>query len=42
MNRPAKLKPKNDITWPTLCNPGQRRAGQALIYIIRGVKIGCR
>ncbi|TWA12840.1 IstB-like ATP binding protein [Sinorhizobium medicae] len=40
----SKLKPKTIITrtWPTLCNPGQRRAGQALIYITRGVKIGCR
>ncbi|TBY37075.1 hypothetical protein E0H64_03010 [Rhizobium leguminosarum bv. viciae] len=37
----SKLKPKNGITrtWPTLCNPGQRRAGQALIYIIRGSKL---
>ncbi|TAX75501.1 hypothetical protein ELI00_04075 [Rhizobium ruizarguesonis] len=24
---------------PALCNPGQRQAGQALIYITRGVKI---
>ncbi|MCR5943981.1 hypothetical protein FG152_24730, partial [Ochrobactrum sp. XJ1] len=26
-------------TWPTLCNPGQRRAGQVLIRN-RGVNIG--
>ncbi|MBU4530732.1 MAG: hypothetical protein KUA43_23060, partial [Hoeflea sp.] len=37
-------KPKNDITrtWPTLCNPGQRRAGQVLIRKMWGVKIGRR
>ena len=35
------LKPKQLITrtWPTLCNPGQRRAGQVLIRN-RGVNIG--
>ncbi|MDH6298800.1 hypothetical protein M2315_005292, partial [Agrobacterium fabrum] len=39
----SKLKPKIPITrtWPTLCNPGQRRAGQALIAY-RGVNIGRR
>ena len=39
----SKLKPKNGITrsWPTLCNPGQRRAGLALI-VYKGVNIGRR
>lgn len=39
----SKLKPKIHITrtWPTLCNPGQRREGQALIAY-RGVNIGRR
>ncbi len=37
----SKLKPKMPITrtWPTLCIPGQRRAGQALIYTTRGSKL---
>ncbi|NKN04571.1 hypothetical protein GFL43_06300 [Rhizobium laguerreae] len=37
----SKLKPKTIITrtWPTLCNPGQRRAGQALIPPIKGSKL---
>lgn len=39
--RCSKPKPKtiSTRTWPTLCNPGQRRAGQALINITRGAKL---
>ncbi|RWX21357.1 hypothetical protein EHI43_37945 [Rhizobium leguminosarum] len=32
-------KARADPPGPTLCNPGQRRAGQALIYITRGSKL---